>query len=356
MFATLSLFLAIGTQGVPLSARFSNPELNFTFEHPKAWKVVTSKKAISTVTIPLPEGQGDATMVIYAMAFERTPELWLTLQSDVAVQMKAELERQWTEELLGVPLLLTKTHTAPKGVPTTVLQGLLFSATPRKLLFRLSAGPSAFPAAEAEWRKVWPSFRTVDGTSVKPEDPNRVPEPAGPKAKPIERPSPINVISGGGSVPDPVLAPVAIDCTAAGRKLRLRVPEGWSGTIAEDGAIELKSALVSRTLRVIVLSTLDSDPPGRALFKGSPRTLEKFSPVRLREEPKPRPNAARAMVSWVWRVGAGDKNPMRSFDAVGQSADFYWMFGVAWDGDAYLPAEHAALLALVEAMSVEFVP
>lgn len=344
--------LTLGTQGAPATASFSNPELNFTFEHPKSWKVATSRKAISTVSIPLPDGLGEASMEIYAVAFQRKPELWLSLQADVAAQMQAEVERQWTEELLGVPLLLTKTRTSSGPV----LQGLLFSATQRKLLFRLSAPASGFQAAESAWRKVWPSFRTVDGTAVKPEDPDRIPENPDPKAVPIERPSPINVISGGPLKPETTLAPVTIECSAAGRKLRLHVPEGWSGVLGEDGAVTLKNPALPRELRVVVLSTLDSDPPGRALFKASQRNLEKFESVKLREEPKPRPNVAGATVSWVWRIGQAGQAPMRSFDAVGQTKEFYWVFGTSWTGDAYTKAEHDLLLALVEAMSVEFVP
>ena len=351
MLTTLALMLTLGAQGAPAMASFSNPELNFTFQHPKSWKVATSKKAISTVTIPLPDGLGAASMEIYAVAFQREPELWLSLQADVAAQMQAEIERQWTEQLLGVPLLLTKTRTSPG----TVLQGLLFSATQRKLLFRLSAPASAFPAAEAAWRQVWPSFRTVDGTSVKPEDPARAPENPDPKATPIQRPSPINVISGGLKVAS-VLAPVTIDCAAAGRKLQLHVPAGWTGVLGEDGAVTLTHASVPRPVRVVVLSTLDSDPPGRALFKVSQRNLDRFDTVKLREEPKPRANAAGALVSWVWRLGEHAKSPVRSFDAVGHTKEFYWVFSTSWEGDAYTRAEHDVLLALVEAMSVEFVP
>lgn len=351
MIATVCFFVALGLQG----AQFSNPELNLTFSHPKSWKVATSRKAVSTVTIPIPDSRESATMEIYPISFRLSSEEWLGMQSSVAKNMGHEVVRQWTEDLLSVPLLLTKTQMAGGSGDKTVLQGMLYSATLRKFLFRLVAPTAVFAQAEAEWRSVWPTIRTVDGTLPKPESPERVVETVEQGKQPVLRPSPIVVISKVGEIGAAVLGAVAVECQAAGRSLRLHVPEGWSGVKRDDGVILLSHAALAKPLEVSVLSTLDSDLPGRALFRASAKSLDAFASVAVREEPVPKPNLAGATVTHVWRVGKGPSGELRALDAVGQKEEFYWIFSRSWEGplDA---ASRDAVLALTQAMSVELVP
>lgn len=351
MFATVCLALTLGLQG----AQFSNPELNFTFTHPKAWKVVTNKKAVSTVTIPIPESRSVATMEIYAVSYRLSSDEWLGMQASVAKNMGHEVVRQWTEDLLNVPLLLTRTQMAGSSGDQTVMQGMLYSATTRKLLFRLVAPTAVFAQAEAEWRALWPSMRTVDGTLPVREDPARTVEPVEPNKLPVFRPSPVVVISKVGVNGEAELGLVAIDCQAAGRTLKLHVPEGWSGVRREDGVIVLSHALLPTPLEVTVLSTLDSDLPARALFRLSAKSLDRYKTVATREEPVARPNKAGALVSFVLRSGQSADGPLRTLDAVGHTGEFYWSFTRAWPGTPDAVAREL-VLALAQAMSVELVP
>lgn len=349
MIATVYATLFLFGQGAAQTATFSNPQLNFTFAYPKTWSVTTTKKAVSTIVVPIPDSEEKATIEVYAVAFRREAELWQSLQKTLAENMKAEVARQWAEDLLGVPLLLTQIAMPDK----TVLQGLLYSATENKFLFRLEAAPSVFPQAVNAWRSVWPSFRTVDGSLPEKEDPGAVPIVADPKQPPPARPAPITVLSQDKSTGEPELAPGSVACKAANRDLLLRIPEGWSGAPGQDGSIELKHADLPGSLRVSVLSTLDSDSPPRALFKASAASLDHFAVVNQREEPRPAPNRAGAQVATVWRSGTSATGTLRALNAVGAKGDFYWLFTHEW---APAPDEtkiRGLLLELAKAMSVE---
>lgn len=349
MISTVLATLALFGQGTAQTALFSNPQLNFTFEYPTAWKVTTTKKAVSTIVLPIPDSEEKATIEVYSVAFQREPELWLGLQRTLAENMKAEVQRQWTEDLLGVPLLLTQMATAERAT----LQGLLYSATDHKFLFRLEAPPTVFAQAVNAWRAVWPSFRTVDGSLPTREDPDRVSTPADPKKPVAVRPPPVTVLSETKTAIDPDLAPVTIACRAANRDLVLRVPEGWSGVVGSDGMLELKHAELPGTLKVAVLSTLDSDSPSRALFKASGASLDRFQVVAKREEPRPARNRAGAEIATVWRAGTGPSGELRALNAVGAKGDFYWLFTYEWAPSEPESKTRALLFGLAGAMSVE---
>lgn len=349
MIATLFATLLLFSQDAAPTATFSNPQLNFTFTHPKAWSVATNKKSVSKIVVPIPDSQEKATIEVYAAAFQLEPERWLALQRTLAETKNDEIVRQWTEDLLGVPLLLTQT----KSLDTEVLQGLLYSATERKFLFRLEAPASVFPQALAEWRSVWPSFRTVDGSLPTKEDPDRVPATNDSGKATISRPAPITVLSTANGKVEVEIAPLGTPCRAANRELSLRFPEGWSGVLAPDGRVELKHAELPGVLRVGVFSTLDSDAPPRALAKASAASLERFSVVNVREEPRVAPNRAGAMVGFVWRSGTGASGAQRAMNAVGLKADFYWLFTYEWAPGNEETRIRPLLQALAAAMSVE---
>lgn len=334
-------------------ATFTSAELGLTFQHPDNWKVVT-KKGDTRINIPLAGGDV-AQLLIFPRAFNSDIDTWNSVERDIAVQQKRTVESQTQEEIMRVPLLLTRVKYSDKGRAMQVLSGLVYSATPRKLLFRLIAPDGSFDVAEQAWRSALTTLRTLDGKMPNQEDPLRKVSAEEAKAA-TGTPGRITVIAP--DTPKRVSlrkGTVAIDASAAGHKVQLRVPAGWTGERQPDGTVILRHPELSKPLTVSVLSSLDSDEPGRALNHATIVSLNAFVEVQKREDSKPLTNSAGALVAEVWRWGTDSNASISSCDAVGMSGDYYWLF--SYRGNMPVPATKDAKLleALMKIMSVELV-
>jgi hypothetical protein len=335
------------------AATFTSAEMGLTFLHPDNWKV-TTKKGDTRVNIPL---DGDsAQLLIFARSYNADIELWMNVEKNIALQQKQTIDGQTQEEIMGVPLLLTRVKYTLKGRAMMALSGLVYSATPRKMLFRLIAPESSFEEAERLWRTALQTIKTLDGKLPKAEDPARVVTPEDVKeAK--EGPTKITVIKPEGKKQGKFKkGVVAVETQTAGRKVQLCLPAGWTGELQADGCIQLRHAGLASALKIVVQSSLDSEEPAKALAKAAAASLAAFSSVTMREDPKQKVNTAGATISVVWRWGAGASGDLVSCDAVGVSADNYWL--LSYQGAMPQPgsADGKLLGALFETMSVELAP
>jgi hypothetical protein len=349
----------------PADVTYRNEWIGVSISHPPTWKVV-EKKSDAWITIPLKEGTSHAGMSFVAATFGAEPDIWQKSQEHANGQLGFEVLRQWKEEILGVPLLLTKIRSGPgkltsaiKAVPElpsdqplVTLIGLVYSRTPRKLLFRLSAPENAYDEAEFVLRKALESLRTLDGSIPQPEDPSK-PETAPTIEKPVAAPvkMPIGMVPGS-EKPKFVRAAKVHEVAISGKKVGLYFPEGWTLETAENGAMTLKSADPAIALAVTVSSTLDSDPAVRALIKASAESLKDFEKVVKREENYPKENRAGNTYIRIWRSGEGKSGKVWSFEGVGGTNDFYFLVKNKGVGD--LDASmRKAVEALLDQMSVE---
>jgi hypothetical protein len=377
MITTLALWgtLAFFQGATPASqlATYRNDWIGISITHPANWKVV-EKKTDAWVTIPLKEGTATAALNLVAATFNADPEIWQFSQKDASQDLGFEILKQWQEEILGVPLLLTKVRSGPgklasaiKAVPAlpsdqplvTVI-GLVYSRTPRKLLFRLTAPESAFDDADFAWKQVLETLKTSDGNLPQPEDPKRKPDPLPPAGKPGKNEKPegppkkttIGASAASNRGAKVERAPKVFEATAANKKIGFYYPEGWTIEKGEDGQLSLKNTGLSLNLRLWLNSTLDSDPPLRALVKASAETLKSFEKVETREENMPKPNKAGATMVRIVRIGKDTSGPIWTFESAGGSTDFYFL--ITGSGKGKLEAaELKALEDLVERASVE---
>lgn len=351
MKTALALCVALAMIASASGATFTSAVLGLTFQHPDNWKVIT-KKGDTRITMPLDNGDV-AQLLIFPRSFNSDIDLWNSVERDIANQEKRTVDSQTQEEIMGVPLLLTRVKYTEKGRAMESLSGLVYSATPRKLLFRLIASESSFDKAEQAWRSALNTLRTSDGKLPKAEDPNRKVTPEEVKAA-AEGPTKISQIQ-----PDKPKrtvfhkGQVAIDASAAGHKVQLRVPTGWLGRRDADGSVTLTHPELSAPLKVSILSSLDSDEPDRALDRAAVGSLGAFTVVLEREDTKAVANLAGAIVQQVWRKGTADKGSITSCDAIGVTGDYYWVF--SYRGTLPVPATKDARLleALIKVMSVE---
>lgn len=368
-----ALILALGfAQGTtppaaPARETYTNEWIGISITHPTGWKIVP-KKTDAWITVPLKEGTAHAAIYFVAATYNADIEIWQKSQEHANNQLGFEIIKQWQEEILGVPMLLTKVRSGagkltsaikavpelPSDQPLVTLIGLVYSRTPRKLLFRLTAPEAAFDDAEFIWRQALQTLRTVDGTIPLPEDPKREPDPlpvpgkkpAGPPVKTAIGLTPANGNAGN------VKAPKTQDLTVAGRKVVFHFPEGWTAVPGENGLLTLKTATPDVSVTVQVNSILDSAPPMRALVKASGESLKSFEKVETREENVPKANKAGAVTVRIWRTGVGSAGPIWTFEAVGGKEDFYFLIRQQGAGKVD-PAVRAAMESLLDQISLE---
>lgn len=174
------------TPQAPETATYNNFVLNLAFSYPKSWSVSTNnKKETTKMTIPL-GGSTKATVEIFDAIYGAEPDAWQKVQIDINKQLGREIVRQWQEEILGVPMLFTKVHYYDKGVDTQALTGLLYNRSYKKLLLRMVAPTGSYDAVELDLRNALQSLRTLNGSTLKPETPNRpvLPEETKPDINP----------------------------------------------------------------------------------------------------------------------------------------------------------------------------
>jgi hypothetical protein len=330
----------------PQDVTYDNPELGFSMKHPATWQVST-KKGDSRILIPIADSKEHAILEIFSALYRSDPEIWQTTQLRVNEQLKRTVHRQWQEEFMGVPLLLTKISYEDRGEPKVALIGLLYTATPRKMNFRLTSAAGVYDTVEYEVRSALQTLRTIDGSLPTAENPNRTVDTAQ-----TTRPPVITRIDGGPLPPKEIhKGEVAVEATAAGRPVVLRMPAPW-GAVADGEWFVLRHPDLKGALRVDVASVLDSDPAIRGLFKASTGSLDLFEKVARRDENRPVQNRAGAQTSAIWRTGASSTGPLTTCDAAGWLGDFYWLLEYRLAGEAG-PEDRKLVEALIDGMSVE---
>lgn len=329
-------------------------DLGLAMNHPKAWQVSTVKKSNDVrVLIPIEGSSQKALLELFNIPFNSEKEIWQLSQKGINDRMKRDIMRQWEEEFLGVPMLMTKASYSDKEGPHILLTGLIYSRTPKKLMFRLTAAPDDYDKAEFVWRETMNTIRT--GRAWLPEDPSLKPDPKAPKT--TQLPPPVikapKSLDGEIKVTKP---PIAISTTVAGRKIELRIPGEWSGKVQEDGTILLSHTDLTSTIQVTLASSLDSDPWQRALMAASSKTLADFQKVTKRDETTPAKNRAGANVSSVWRTGIDAKGDLFSCDAAVVNGDFYVVIAFRSTNASKIGAERKLVESLLNLTTVDQIP
>lgn len=350
-----ALFLLVSLHQASSTVEYKNPELNLAFSHPKTWSFVTNKKGVTTVTIPTETKGVAGSMEIYSISYNADEDLWQNVQKDFLKQMKRDVVRQWREEILGVPLLMTRGGFEEKGSQMAILTGLVYSRTPRKLLFRLTAPASVYDSIEFDLRASLQSLHTIDGTLPSSEDPNRKVTPEDAVVKPVMAPPKITVIDQSKPAEKLVKGAQSVDVQAGGKAVKLHFAAGWTCEKDANGGFNFHSTGIPGAIHVTVNSTLDSDNPEVAIFKASALSLNDFDKVTKREETNPKPNKAGAYVSTIWRQGVSSKGVLESCEAAGLLGDFYWLATFRYEG-ALPEANRKAIDLLFAGMSVELAP
>jgi len=330
------------------------PELGLAMSHPKDWQISQAKKSPDVkVLMPIEGSSEKATLELYNISFNSEKDVWQLGQKAINERMKREIMRQWEEEFMEVPMLLTKVSYTDKEGPQILLTGLVYSRTAKKLMFRLTAAPDDFDKAEFAWRQTMNTFRT--GRPWTPEDPTLKPDPKAPTRAQLPPP----VVTKPNSLDAEIKTtkpPVAIEATIAGRTVDIRIPGEWAGKVQEDGSIILTNPEVGGPITLNLASTLDSDPPQRALLIASSKSLSDYQKVAKRDETAPTKNRAGAMVASVWRTGTNAAGDLFTCDAVVTNGDFYYLVAFRSTSTSRIGADRKQVEALLQNMTVQVKP
>ncbi|MCW5937950.1 MAG: hypothetical protein KIT11_11665 [Fimbriimonadaceae bacterium] len=326
MACALIAAVLLSAQEAPQKQVYSDPKLGLSLEMPADW-TMRKERVGTTIEIPL-ANNGKATAQIYNAVFRQTAEEWQSVQKEVSEAMGRTVENQWQEEFLGVPMLFTRLRYAEEGARVSTLVGLLYSRTPEKFQFRMTAPVEQAPEAEQKWRDALLTLRTISGQLPEGEDPSQPVIAPQPKKNTIVL-KPADAGKGDGYV-----GPVRARVGEASDPYDIFLPEGWQ--LASDGTLthpSLRGRIMLTARGGTAIEAL------RALTADASGSLKEYDQVRLRKDAAPKYNRAGAEVATVWRYGTKDGAPLNVLHAIGFNDLAFWLLTYRSVDDATLKAD-----------------
>jgi len=344
------------SQDVP-TATFTEPFAGFQFNYPKTWTITKTKKKESwrsVFSIPL-EGTSDkAQLEVDRTEFHATTDLWQTIQLRANEQLHRQVVRQWSQEVLGVPMLFSRIDYNDRGTPTSAVVGLFYTRTNEKLLLRLTSPTASFDKVFYEFNRILETMRQTDGKLPQEDDPS---VEFTVEKKMEKAPVTPHVIDAAKTTPtSKVKPPVVVDLVVSLKKVNLRMPLGWSSAKVKGNTLDLTESTLSEPLHVQLFSVLDSDPAMTALTKLSASFLDQFKTVTTREDTNPVANKAGCTVASVWRIGKGDQGDIVACEAMGSMGDYYFLLTYRHTNRASYKTDRKAIDLLLKQVSIELAP
>lgn len=286
---------------------------------------------VRLIVAPLPPSQG----------------LYQESVRDVQASQGNMVVRQWEEEILGVPLLLTQLTVPDKTdatkPATTRLMGLLYGGQKDAFSFQLETLEAAYPAAEQQWRNALLTIRTISGSlptqagQAPPDDPEPV-RPQNEVKVHVVRPD-------DGAPKEPKFGPVRVVADESAG-LFAYLPEGWSAS--EEGVLKGPNTTTTITLSV---GAGTKEVTRRTYFSKAGSLLSTLTKVEKRHEPKPSVNNAGFETEWMERFGPTADGQGGHRVAFGWSGTLYWTI-TAQGSQQALEADRRALASLISVLGV----
>jgi len=347
MLATTAIlpWVILATQAE--TRNYRDDKLGLIFQYPREWTL--RKERLYSVLEWTTTSGAKVRVQIMNSNFRAPKEDWQRVQKDVNVTNKREVLRQWEEELLGVPILLTSAQYSEGAGPERLLIGLLYSKTPEKFMFRLTAPADAAEEAEKQWRNAILTLRTTSGTLPTIEDPDSPTDPVKPPSKPEKV---ITLKPTDGKPAKIIKAPLVTKVTAIGQSVNVFTPEGW--TIKEqDSQFVMTHPQVKGTV-IMEIGNITEAAARTYLLTSSSKSLSRFESVASRHETNGAYNQAGFWICQVWRVGKAAGGDLVVSQSIGTGAGIYWLVTHDTKGEADFKADGELLKNLYHSMSLEF--
>lgn len=323
-------------------------EIDLKFSYPDAWKL--RKERLYDILEFNVDGQLVKVQIMKTvMTYPK--EHWQQVMKEVNSQSGRVLLKQWEEELLGVPLLLTRYNEGEGTSTRQVLSGLLYGARDEKLNFRLTSPEPVAEGAQKMWFDVMLGMSTVSGRMPGEKPPKEdKPEKPKPDSRNPEADDPVRRGEGRKGDKTYVLKPIEqgppkIELAPkrvvadAGRGIYAYMPEAWA--LESDKIVHSSGTAIGFTAM-----TGDQNQVKKEYLRAGSAALAKMDKVTDRQESKPGYNAAGFVVSEMSRSGTSATGNMASWTAYGWSAGYGWV--LSWTGT---PEELAKLKPELSALA-----
>ncbi|MBS1721424.1 MAG: hypothetical protein JSS66_00290 [Armatimonadetes bacterium] len=317
---------------------FRDPKLGLQFEYPKQWKM-RKERTYGLFEIPLKDGK-TASVQVFNAKFKGQADEWQLIQAEINRSMKRTVDRQWKEEYLGVPMLLTQVSYNDGDVATIAQVGLLYTSFEEKMHYRLTSPSSDTEEATEAWKDALLSLRTISGDLPAAEDPNK------PSVKP-EKPKTTSIWKAESKPAKIERGAITLDYAQADTKFKVYLPKDWS---LVDGKLAHKGMAGTLTFSATVGLPEDA---GSRLLNDAKGSLDRFTSIRVREDPKPLLAKSGAIVGRVFREGAGKSGALVAGNVVGYCEGVFWSVSYECDDPKAFQKDKLVLTELWQLLYAE---
>ncbi|MFM9874596.1 MAG: hypothetical protein ACKVQS_14165 [Fimbriimonadaceae bacterium] len=153
------LCAAVAFQDAPVKV-YSNATTDIKLKYPSNWNLKKEKYADE---LRFKVDGKEVYVELMGIEMNFPSQHWQDVTREINTNNDRAVLRQWEEELLGVPLLLTKVRDIGKAEVEIAITGLVLSNRSQKMLFRLHSPESVASSAEEQWNKVLLTADTISG-------------------------------------------------------------------------------------------------------------------------------------------------------------------------------------------------
>lgn len=343
MFTTAVLFAL--SQSEPTKT-YKDKSLDLSFERPAGWE---HKKTKYGERFEFAAADGTTAVVqLFKTKFRQPTEVWQELQTQVATHMGRKVARQWEEQILGVPLLMTRIEYEETSARKATVVGLLYTATSEKLNFRINASLDSIDGVESAWRAALLTLRTLSGELPQKDDPSKpiVVTTKNEKGQRVDR---LRVEENKRLAK----APNSATIFSLGRKVAVTLPKNWTIEQNGDEAV-LRVPTLSKPIDLIVVPGGAAQAES-ALADANSTTFGEFGLVTLRDETAWRRNLFGAQSITSVRIGKDTKDvPLSIVSVVGTKSGIVWLFQYSTADEKTYRREKAVIDDLVLHLTLEF--
>ncbi len=277
---------------------YNQPLVNFSFTFPQKW-MYRAEQYSQFIEIPLPNG-GQAVAELSVVQVRSSATQWQATQAELAHSKAEEVERQWQDQVIDFPLLLTRISSGEEKY----LVGLIYSDRLDKMTFRLTMPADQALVAETAWLEAFKSlepYATYDQSEAVP-----------PRAI-------LDADWNEPGQPDGIRKLVP----HAGAKAAVEMPPNWT-LKEENGFLRLETEGLKGTI-ILSLHEGTIHDSRNALRDEVAATLGVFENVRLRNDLPERRTKNLVWLNAVERQGRSQVGEIVRIHASGYLGGHYWM-------------------------------
>lgn len=298
---------------------WSNPTTDIKLTYPSAWSL---KKDKYIDELKFKVGDKDVRVELTGIEMNFPASHWQEVVREINSNNDRSVLRQWEEEFLGVPLVLTRVRDISTSEPEIVITGLLMSRRNMKFMYRLYAPEGVIQEAENQWSQVLMSADSVSGKLPSEQLPEGTEQGNSNVTVNTQNPGKVQVIQPKTEAPKEIKRGSVRLPLDAERGTFIYLPEGWElkDSVLSNGSIQLQLSEGIGDERLAKSNWL----------KQCGSALDQLSKVTGRVEPEASWTQSGFKGSYLERRGTSGDQELVQWVAYGWSAGYF--YSVSWSG------------------------